>query len=551
MASLTPKTSVLGKRLAAHLLRRTCFNYTKQRVDELATKTPNQALNELMAAPPPLQLTEPIDPETGRPWINTPETICDPDDLDCLSSGFSKKIYVMGYWFNELIHDNTINMKMAFFLHTNFSTSWLNTGRNENSFDHHQLLRQFALGNFKTLTKKITLDNLMLLYLNNHQNRKQAPNENYARELLELFTIGKGPQIGDGDYTNYTEDDVKEAARVLTGFLYANREAQYIDSDTGLYAGRSALSLHDTGDKTFSSAFNNTVITGATSKADMYRELDDFLDMIFDQVETARHICRKLYRHFVHADINDEIERDIIIPLANTFKNNNYELAPVMARLLKSQHFYNEDDYGSTIQVIGGMIKSPLEILAHTIRFFDVQLPDQQTDSNAFYKTFTSGFLRNTFFDLTGFMLNAPDTVASYPAYHQAPQWDCNWFISSTIIPRYKVGQMFTTNRRVLTGGTLGTQLDSIAYIQNPANISNAEDATVVVEEMMEYLFPEYPSPDRVEFFLNDIFLEGLSVFNWKFEWIKYLDTNNDSDVRIPTDALIVALLGTPEFQLM
>jgi len=457
----------------------------------------------------------------------------------------------MGYWFNELIHDTTINMKMAFFLHTNFATNWLNAGTNENEFDHNQLLRQFALGNFKTLTKKVTLDNLMLLYLNNHQNRKQAPNENYARELLELFTIGKGPQIGDGNYTNYTEDDVKEAAKVLTGFIYRLREPEYIDPDTGLYAGMAHLPYHDTNDKTFSAAFSNTVITGANSKEDMFRELDDFLNMIFNQLETARHICRKLYRHFVHADINNEIDVNIIEPLAILFKNSNYELAPVIETLLKSQHFYNEDDYGNTIKIVGGMIKSPLEILAHTIQFFNVQLADQQTDSNTFYNTFTSGFLRNTFFDLTGFMLNAPDTVASYPAYHQSPQWDCNWFISSTIIPRYKVGQMFVSNRRVLTGGSLGAQLDSISYIKNQLNISNAEDAKVVVEEMMEYLFAEYPSPDRVEYFLNDIFLEGLSVFNWKFEWQKYLQTGNDSDVRIPTDALITALLGTPEFQLM
>jgi len=551
MASLTPKTSVLGKRLAAHLLRRTCFNYTKQRVDELATKTPGQAVNELLSAPTPLQFDEPIDPKTGQPWINTPEPDCPPDDEDCVSSGFSKSVYNMGYWFNELIQDSTMNMKMAFFLHTNFATNWLNAGTNESEFDHNQLLRQFALGNFKTLTKKITVDNLMLLYLNNHQNRKQAPNENYARELLELFTIGKGPQIGDGNYTNYTEDDVKEAAKVLTGFIYRLREPEYIDPDTGLYAGMAHLPYHDTDDKTFSAAFNNTVITGANSKEDMYRELDDFLNMIFNQLETARHICRKLYRHFVHADINNEIETDIIEPLAILFKNSNYELKPVLERLLISQHFYNEDDYGNTIKIVGGMIKSPLEILAHTIQFFNVQLPNQQTDSNTFYNTFTSGFLRNTFFDLTGFMLNAPDTVASYPAYHQSPQWDCNWFISSTIIPRYKVGQMFVTNRRVLTGGSLGTQLDSIGYIQNQLNISNAEDANIVVEELMEYLFPEYPSPDRVEYFLNDIFLEGLSVFNWKFEWQKYLASGNDSDVRIPTNALIIALLGTPEFQLM
>jgi len=456
MASLNPKTSVLGKRLAAHLLRRTCFNYTKQRVDQLATKTPQQAVNELMAAAPPLQLDEPIDPKTGRPWINTLETICEPNDLDCLSSGFAKSIYTMGYWFNELIQDTTINMKMAFFLHTNFATSWLTAGSSEHEFDHHQLLRQFSLGNFKTLTRKITLDNLMLLYLNNHQNRKESPNENYARELLELFTLGKEPQI-------YTEEDVKEAARVLTGFIVRSRQAQFIDPDTGLYAGRAHLPYHDTEDKIFSAAFgdngNPVTITGANTAEDMYRELDDFLDMIFNKLEAARHICRKLYRHFVHADINPEIETDIIEPLAVLFKDSNYELAPVLSALLKSQHFYNEDDYGNTIKIVGGMIKSPLEILAHTIKFFNVPLPDQQTDSNAFYNVFTSAFLRNTFFDLTGFMLNAPDTVASYPAYHQSPQWDCNWFISSTIIPRYKVGQMFVTNRRVLTGGPMQKML--------------------------------------------------------------------------------------------
>jgi len=173
---------------------------------------------------------------------------------------------------------------------------------------------------------------------------------------LELFTLGKEPQI-------YTEGDVKEAARVLTGFIYRQREAQFIDPDTGLYAGMAHFPYHDIGDKTFSAAFNDTVITGANSKEDMYRELDDFLDMIFNQLETAKHICRKLYRHFVHADINDEIENDIIIPLASTFKNNNYELAPVLERLLKSQHFYNEDDYGNNIKIIGGMIKSPLLIV--------------------------------------------------------------------------------------------------------------------------------------------------------------------------------------------
>ncbi len=547
MASLSPKTGLLGTHLAAHLLRRTCFNYTKKRVDEFAGKTVDEAITQLMAAPPSLEYDEPIDPKTGQPWINTPEP------AGVVSSGFEKKYFHMGYWFNELIQDTTINMKMAFFLHTNFSTSWLVAGSSENDYDHHQLLRQFARGNFKTLTKKITLDNLMLLYLNNNQNRVAAPNENYARELLELFTIGKGPQIGPGNYTNYTEDDVRAAAKVLTGFINATRTSQYQDPDTGLYAGRAYYPYHDTTDKTFSAAFNNgTTIAGATSQADMYRELDDFLDMIFDQIETARHICRKLYRHFVHTDINAEIESDIIEPLADVFKNNGYELAPVLEMLFKSTHFYNEDNYGMSNKIIGGMIKSPLEILAHTIKFFNVQLPHQQTNAPTFYNVFSNGFLRGAFFNLTGFMLNAPDTVASYPAYHQSPQWDNSWFISSTIIPRYKVGQMFITNRRVLTGGAVGTQMDSVAYIEDPLNVSDPGDAITVVDEMIKYLFPESPAQERFDYFLGDIFLEGLNELNWMFEWQYYSSNqNDDSDVRIPLDALITALLGTPEFQLM
>lgn len=543
MASLNQKAGVLGPRLAGHLLRRTCFNYSKQRVDQLATKTAAQAVNQLMLAPTPLEYAEPIDPMTGLPWINSGE----PDG----SSGFARKIYHMGYWFNELIQDETINMKMAFFLHTNFATSWLVAGTSETDFDHHQLLRLFARGNFKTLTKKITLDNMMLRYLNNNLNTKNGENENYARELLELFTIGKGPQIGQGNYTNYTEDDVKAAARVLTGFTTGTRTATYLDPDTGLYTGRAIIGNHDTTNKQFSSAFNNQVIVGASTATDMYRELDDFLDMIFNQLETARHICRKLYRHFVHTNITTEVETDIIEPLAVIFKNSNYELAPVLNKLFKSQHFFNEDGYGSNNKIIGGMIKSPLEVLAHTIKFFDVQLPNQQTQGSQFYNLFTSAFLRNTYFNGTGFMLNAPVTVASYPAFHQSPQWDNSWFISSTIIPRYKTGQMFVTDRKVIAGGSIGAKINSVAYIEEPMNISDPSDAVAIVEEIVEYLFAESPDQDRSDYFTNNIFLEGLNVLNWYFEWLSYQNTNDDSDVRIPLDALIISLLGTPEFQLM
>ena len=109
---------------------------------------------------------------------------------------------------------------------------------------------QYTTGN-SNLRKKMTMDNLMLIYLNNTTNNKNSPNENYAREFFELFTIGKGPQIGPGDYTNYTEDDVITAAKLLTGFKSSAR-GTVIDPDTGLSTGRTVFNQHDTSDKTFS-----------------------------------------------------------------------------------------------------------------------------------------------------------------------------------------------------------------------------------------------------------------------------------------------------------
>ena len=97
------------------------------------------------------------------------------------------------WWMQEAIKDETMSHRMGFFLHTIFTTSWtFNYSRNV--FDHHHLLRRYAFGNFKDLAKKVTVDNLMLRYLDNHYNTKFNPNENYAREFFELFTIGKGPQ---------------------------------------------------------------------------------------------------------------------------------------------------------------------------------------------------------------------------------------------------------------------------------------------------------------------------------------------------------------------
>jgi len=248
----------------------------------------------------------------------------------------------------------------------------------------------------------------------------------------------------------------------------------------------------------------------------MFRELRDFVDMVFAQRETARFFCRRLYRFFVRPTITPEVETDIIEPLATTFINADFEMLPVLRQLLQSEHFFDLDDSDSNDEIVGGIIKSPLELLCHAVSFFKVSLPDQVTDATKFYRNFWVNSMKNTFFSVS----------------------------------RYKLGEMLITDRRVLAGGTLGgVVLDSINYLET--EVSNPEEAGTIIDELVPYLFPELPSSGRRNYFLNDIFLEGLDPRNWKFEWQNYVATGEDADVRIPTDQLIQVLLRTPEFQLL
>lgn len=240
------------------------------------------------------------------------------------------------------------------------------------------------------------MDNTMLLYLNNHQNTLNNPNENFAREFLELFTILKGEQVGPGDYTNYTEDDIVEGAKVLTG-CRAVTDRSVVDDETGIPRGDYRYNLHTKGDKTFSERFNKTVIKGAANTAEMPAELDDYVDMIFAQPETAKNLCRRLYRFFVHKTISSEIETDIIEPLANTLIANNFEVLPVIQKLLKSEHFFDADDSDNADEIIGGLIKSPLELVYQSLSFFNLSPADPATEPGANYLFHEFGLAQRLF----------------------------------------------------------------------------------------------------------------------------------------------------------
>ena len=237
-------------------------------------------------------------------------------------------------WLQQMVESpRQLNEKMALFWHGHFAC------RSQNSLHQQQLLdiiRTNALGNFGILLKSVSKSAAMLNFLNNNQNRKGSPNENFAREVMELFTLGRG---------HYSETDIKEAARAFTG--WGNK----VD---GEFVFRKPV--HDAGMKT---------IFGETGNF----EGDHVLDLLLSKKQTAFFITRKIYRFLV----NENIEEDILEDLATVFFESNYELIPLLDRIFTSKWFYESSN-------IGCLIKSPIELLAGMQRAIPLELknPDSQ-----------------------------------------------------------------------------------------------------------------------------------------------------------------------------
>ena len=251
MASLAPKTGLLGTRLAKHLVRRTSFKFSKQFVNQVALMNADTAVNTICM--PYTNQFRPLDPSdtTYFDFLSFTPTAT---NIQLMSGDARKREHIKVWWIYEALLDQTITHKMALFLSTNFTVGFASRAPHD-MYEHLRLLQYHATnGNLKDFAYRMTLDYVMMKYLDNDDNRNNSPNENYARELLELFSIGKGPQIGPGDYTNYTEDDVVAAAKVLTGFKLGDRTTD-IDPITGLYQSVTNFFRHDTTNKTFSNAF--------------------------------------------------------------------------------------------------------------------------------------------------------------------------------------------------------------------------------------------------------------------------------------------------------
>jgi uncharacterized protein (DUF1800 family) len=374
----------------------------------------------------------------------------------------------------------------------------------------------------------------MLIYLGNQYSTATVPNENFGRELLELFTMGKVP------VQNYTELDVQSAAKVLSGWRVSSFTAAYPFSVAFNESGHNQL------DKTFSANFGNTVIANQTG-ANGANEFDIFFDMLFAQQQTtiAKYICRRLYRFFVYYDIDTNIETNVIAPLATLLINSNWEMQPVLSTLLKSEHFFDAANRGV-------MIKSPLDFILGTLRTLKIdttaapgagQMENQYNLWNYFH-VYAFANLEQGF----GYVPN----VSGWKAYYQDPTYYQNWINSNTIQKRAVLLNSFIDG---FFAGNQTNQFDPIVFVQQFSN-TIIQDPDALVDVVIQYLLtvdlpPVYKSNTKVQTLLNGQVTNGY----WTTAWNNYVtDPANPTYINIVTErlkALFTTVLQLAEFQLM
>ncbi len=516
LAGLAPYTGAWGYQQAAHLLRRATFGPTRTEINTAAGQNLTQVLNRLLTAPaapaPPINgFGYDTSVAVGGQWVTLPY-----DN----NNEYWRLRSLRAWWVGLMLQSTTLVEKMTLFWHNHFVVEFDDLYEGRYSYRYLALMRQHALGNIKQLAKDVTVEPAMLRYLNGNQNRVGAPNENYGRELLELFTVGKGPLIGAGNYTSYTEADVQAAAKVLTGWQ---------DSGANINSAFTAT-RHDTTTKQFSSAFANKTIANQGDQ-----EYKALIDMIFDEPETAVFLARKLYRWFVYYVIDDAAETNVIQPLATQLKTNGYNLAPVLRTLLGSEHFFDVVNQGC-------VIKSPIELTVGMARQLELPLPPA-SNVPAQYSMWDHLVNRA---DVQQQKLGDPPNVAGWPAYWQTPQYYEMWINAVTMPRRNQFTDQFVSQNGYTTyymGGNYNTKIDAIALVQAlPA--ATASDCNLLIAELAKLMFPITLTANQLTY-LNDVLLPGLPDFEWTVEWQEFLAAPTNAAKRAAVETKLRALLRT------
>ena len=383
-------------------------------------------------------------------------------------------------WLDEMINNEAqLREKMSLFWHGHFACRVVNSYFQQELL---QIIRENALGNFGDLLRAVSKSPSMLSFLNNQQNRKQKPNENFAREVMELFTMGRG---------NYTEKDIKEAARAFTGWGFNIK---------GEFEFRKFQ--HDTDAKTF---------LGKTGNFDG----DDVLNILLDQKQTAKYITKKIFKYFV----NDTADDTKVEWLSNRFYKNGYDIKKLMEDIFTADWFYEEKN-------IGTKIKSPVELLAGIRRLLPMEMENDQSQL--------------IFQKVLGQVLFFPPNVAGWPGGK-------TWIDSSSLMLRLRLPQILTANDvldinpKADDDTQMGMMESGVKKLQAAVKGGTAEtDWTMAIK-----IFETIPREKLLQKITDTVLQTKGHVTNTVLE--KYLNKENRENF---IKSAIVNLMSTPEYQL-
>ncbi|OAV44881.1 DUF1800 family protein [Lewinella sp. 4G2] len=524
---LAPYTGPWTKQEAGHLLTRAMMGHSYAQLNEAVGLGIEGTLDTLLS-----DLDRPADPlitsrldgggAVGETWIDKPYAAG-----DNLMRSVVVRIRSLYTWLGKqmLTEGMSARQTMALFWHDHFAI----TGALDPKYNYRYLttIYNHIFGDFRQLVKEMTIEPLMLTFLNGNQNTVAAPNENYARELLELFTLGKGPQVGEGDYTHYTEQDVVAMAKSLTGWT----DYGYNSSTIGEIGSRFRAVRHDRQTVQLSHRFGNQ--TFASSGEDTYARL---VDLILEQDEVARFMARNIYRWFVYYDITPEIEANVIEPMANIFRESNYQMKPMLRALLSSEHFFD-------VLSQGPMIKHPKDFVLTLLRGFEVKQDGNARALDSLY-TAVSGFARDL-----GMTYFTPPNVAGWKAFYQEPLYYRAWINSATLPLRLNYARQFLRGLAQVQGfGALEISLlDIVRQFPDPG------DVYAMIDEWALFIFPR-PIPEAQREFLKETLLPGLPDTQWAVEWAELNANPNDDALAQALEnkliRMLVAMVEMPEYQL-
>ncbi len=328
------RSTAMGFDDARHLLNRTSFAAQTNEIDDYAKLTREQAVDRLLSE------TRRTAAYPAPTWTAKYERVYKPDMTQEERMNANRRelvergLEIRTWWVAEMLSTpSPLTEKMTLFWHNHFATSQQKVRSANLMYRQNALLRNYAVGNFGAMLREVAKNPAMLIYLDGAQNRKGAPNENFAREVMELFTLGEG---------NYSEQDIKEVARAFTGWS--------IDADAGEFRFRRPA--HDDGSKT---------VFGKEGKFNG----DDIVTLLLQQPATGEFIVSKLWREFV----SPEPDAVAVKQLAATWRAANYEMKPLLRAMFLSDAFWAPVNRGV-------LVKSPVDLVVGSLRQFRFAVED-------------------------------------------------------------------------------------------------------------------------------------------------------------------------------